>query len=72
LPYEQQQSPPFPYADIQYTEKAMLVLALKASDVYAVQKVFYYIVLAGIAVIFFTLFAPGVRAVEKLLSKIKF
>ncbi|MBQ4136592.1 MAG: ABC transporter permease [Clostridia bacterium] len=55
-----------------YNEKAMLILALKASDVYAVQKVFYYIVLAGIAVIFFTLFTPCVRAVEKLLSKLKF
>ena len=58
--------------DYPYTEKAMLVLALKASDVYAVQKVFYYIVLVGIAVIFFTLFTPTVRMVEKLLSKLKF
>ncbi|MBO7149231.1 MAG: hypothetical protein J6V93_05160, partial [Clostridia bacterium] len=58
--------------DYPYTEKAMLVLALKASDVYAAQKVFYYVVIAGIAVIFFTLFTPTVRAVEKLLSKLKF
>ena len=58
--------------DYPYTEKAMIILALKASDVYAVQKVMMYLALAGVAVIFFTVFTPAVRFIEKLLSKLKF
>lgn len=55
-----------------YTEKAMIILSLKAADVYAVQKVMFYISLVCVAVLFFAIFKPVVKFIEKLFSKLKF
>ncbi len=55
-----------------YTEKAMIILSLRAADIYAVQKVIFTIGIVGLAVLLLAVYGPIVRAIEKLLSKIKF
>ncbi len=55
-----------------YTEKAMLILSLKAADAYAVLRVMFIISLVGITVLFFALFGPCVRFVERMLKKLRF
>ena len=55
-----------------FFEKAMLILSLKAADVYAAMKVMIYIALFGVFVMFCTLYGPTVRAIGRLFKKFKF
>ncbi len=55
-----------------YFEKAMLILSLKAAEVYAAMKVMIYIALAGVFIIFCALYGPTVRFIGRLLKKLKF
>ena len=50
----------------------MLILSLKAADVYAAMKVMIYIALFGVFVMFCTLYGPTVRFVGSLFKKLKF
>ena len=55
-----------------YTEKAMLILSLKASDANEIRGVMFKTSLVAVAILFFALFGPCVRFIERLLKKIKF
>lgn len=55
-----------------YTEKARLILALKASEIHSVQNTAMKLTLLAAVVIFCTLFGPTVKFVERMLAKIKF
>ena len=55
-----------------YFEKAMLILSLKAADVFAAMKVMIYVVLFGIFAIFCAVYGPTVRFIGRLFKKLKF
>ncbi len=55
-----------------YFEKAMLILSLKAAEVYAAMKVMIYIAIFGVFVIFCALYGPTVRFIGRLFKKLKF
>lgn len=55
-----------------FYEKAMLILSLKAADVYAAMKVMIYVALFGIFVLFCAVYGPTVRFVGRLFKKFKF
>ncbi len=55
-----------------FFEKAMLILSLRAADVYVAMKVMIYIALFGVFVLFCTLYGPTVRFIGRLFKKLKF
>ena len=55
-----------------YFEKAMLILSLKAADVYAAMRVMLYIALFGVFVVLCAVYGPIVRFIGRLFKKLKF
>ncbi len=58
--------------DYPFTEKAALLLALKAGNYNAAMKVMYYICAFFAAVLFFAVYTPVMRFIGKQLKKLKF
>lgn len=55
-----------------YTEKARMILALCAADLYNVESIVLKVAILSTAVLFFALYGPVVKFIERMLAKLKF
>lgn len=55
-----------------YTEKARMILSLRAADLYNVESIVIKVAILSAAVLFFALFGPVVKFIERMLAKLKF